>query len=36
MFLREKPSEAAAKTATSRAPAATAASNPFKFGVRTE
>ncbi|MCY1303806.1 hypothetical protein D9M70_535320 [compost metagenome] len=35
MFLREKLSEAAAKTATSSAPLFTAASKPSKLGTRT-
>ncbi len=35
MFRWENPSEAAPNTATSRAPAATAASKPFMFGVST-
>ena len=36
MFFCEKVSEAAAKTATSIAPAANAASNPFRLGVNAE
>jgi len=35
MFLFEKVSEAAANTAISAAPAASAASNPFMFGTST-
>ncbi len=35
MFFREKASLAAPKTTTSSAPAASAPSNPFRFGVRT-
>ena len=35
MFLRLNPSEAEAKIATSSAPAARAASKPFRFGVST-
>jgi len=35
MFLRENASEAAPKTATSVAPAARAASKPFRLGVST-
>jgi hypothetical protein len=35
VFLREKLSEAAANTLTSRAPAASAASKPCRFGVST-
>ena len=35
MFFRENVSDAAANTATSPAPAATAASKPFMLGTRT-